>query len=111
MNVNVEDVDGVKILHLEGDLSGTGRNILVEVVTDLLAAPQARLIIDLGQVHYMNSAGLGDLVRLVAQANVQEARVVLANLSAYISGVIEMTKLNRFFEIHPTIEDALRQMD
>lgn len=110
MTVEVEDYDGVKVLRLRGELAGGEKDVFVESVTDLLGQPGARLVFDLGGVSFMNSAGLGALVRLVAQANVQEARIILANLSAYITGVVEMTKLNRFFEICPTTQDAVQAL-
>ena len=110
MTVEVEDYDGVKVLRLRGELTGGEKDVFVESVTDLLGKPGARLVFDLGSVSFMNSAGLGALVRLVAQANVQEARIILANLSAYITGVVEMTKLNQLFEIRPTTQDAVQAL-
>lgn len=110
MNIETENHEGVKVLRLTGELAGGEGNPLVDAVTDLLSNRGARVVLDLSGVHYMNSAGLGDLVRLVAQANLQEARVVLANLSAYLAGVLEMTKLDRFFEIHATVAEALQAL-
>jgi len=110
MNIEVVDHDGVKLLRLKGELAGEGRSRLVDAVTDLLSTPNKGLILDLGGVTYVNSAGLGDLVRMVAQANVQETQVVLTNLSSYLTGVLETTRLNRFFDVCPTSEDALRRL-
>ncbi len=110
MKVTVEDLQGIKLLRLAGELRGEEKENLVDTFTDFLAGPRARIVLDLGQVSYMNSAGLGELVRLVAQANLQEARVILAGASPYLSGVIETTRLNRFFELSPNVEDALRQL-
>jgi anti-anti-sigma factor len=68
------------------------------------------VVLDLAGVPFVNSAGLGDLVRLVAQANVQEARVILASPSAYLGGVLELTKLDRFFETSPTVAEAVQRL-
>ena len=110
MMIDIEDHDGIKLLRLEGELTGGEGNTLVDTVTDLLAGHNARIVLELSKVQYINSAGLSDLVRLVAQANVQEARVILANPSAYLAGVLEMTRLDRFFEIRPTANDALETL-
>jgi len=107
MTIQTEDRAGVKLVRLHGELTGGEDQGLIEAVTELLSARQARVVLDLGAVPYSNSAGLGDLVRLVAQANVQEGRIILANLSAYLAGVLEITKLNRFFEIQPTVDAAV----
>ncbi|MFH1748597.1 MAG: STAS domain-containing protein [Planctomycetota bacterium] len=110
MTINIEDHDGIKLLQMAGELTGDENTTLVDLVTDLLTNRNARIALDLSQVQYMNSAGLSDLVRVVAQANIQEARVVLANPSAYIAGVLEMTKLDSFFEVHPTTADAIKML-
>ena len=110
MTIDIEDHEGVKLLRLSGELIGGAENMLVDTVTDLLSSRQARIVLDLGEVHYMNSVGLSDLVRLAAQANIQEARLVLAGLSGYLAGVLEMTKLDRFFEISASPDEALKML-
>jgi anti-anti-sigma factor len=114
MTINVEDHGGIKLVRLRGELRGEGSGQsdidLIETVTDLLARPRAAIVLDLAGVSYMNSAGLGELVRLAAQANVQEARLVLASPSPYVAGVLEATKLDRFFETRHTAEEALQSL-
>ena len=107
MDISVEDHDGVKLVRMRGELTGDEKSPLMETVSELLTGANARIVLDLSEVGYVNSTGLSSLVRLVAQSNLQEARVILANLSAYLAGVLEMTKLDRFFEVRPTAEEAL----
>jgi anti-anti-sigma factor len=110
MEVKVEDVDGIKVLRLCGELAGDERDSLVETFTDMLGTPKARIVLDLSGVTHINSAGLGELVRMVGQANVQEARVILAGASPFVMGVFSTTRLDRFFDISPDVPDALRQL-
>ena len=110
MNVQVEDIDGVKVLHVSGELTAEGEHSLLEPLGNLLSGDQPRIVLDLAEVRYVNSAGLSELVRLVAQANIQEARIVLANLSAYLAGVLETTRLDRFFEVCPSVPAALGRL-
>ncbi len=108
MNIDINEHPNVKIVRLTGELTeDTG---LVEAVTDLLVEPGARVLIDMAGVPFVNSHGLGDLVRITAQANVLEGRVVLANLTPFVGGVMETTQLNRFFEICPNTEAALERL-
>jgi len=109
MTVETRDKGGIKIVGVEGELRGEDTT-LVKCVTDLLVTHGTRVILDLGHVPYMNSSGLGTLVRLVAQANTQECRVVLANLTPFIAGAMNTSQLDRFFEIFPTSDDALRTL-
>ncbi len=101
---------GVQIVHLHGELTGDEMGAFVEQVTNLLSAPHQRIILELSDVPFLNSTALGQLVRVVAQANVQEGRVVLARPSPFVDGVLSTTRLNRFFEIFPTAGEALRKL-
>ncbi len=109
MTLDIEEQAGIKIVRLRGELVGQHAEF-VETVTNLLTAPGVRILLDLGQVPFMNSTGLSELVRVTAQANIQEGRIVLANLSPFVAGVLQTTQLDRFFEICPTIEYALEKL-
>ena len=110
LNIAIEDRASVKLLTLAGELGHDGAGELVETVTGLLIGPRAKLVLDMNAVPYMNSEGLNALVRVAAQANIQEGRIVLASLSPFISGVLQVTKLDRFFEVFPTVAAALTQL-
>lgn len=110
MTVEIEDHAGVKLVRLQGELVGDDEGDFVERVTNLFHGPETRILIDLSGVHFMNSTGLGELVRVGAQANVQEGRIVLANPSPFVDGVFQTTQLFRFFEVCPTIEEALAKL-
>lgn len=55
--------------------------------------------IDLSRVEYMDSTGLGELVQLVSRTRIRGGTVVLANPSAFLRGVLEVTRLNTWFDI------------
>ncbi len=101
---------GVQVLRLSGQLTGGENDPLVLTVTELLAEPKPKIVLDFAGVSHVNSAGLGELVRLVAQANVQGGRIILAHLPPYVAGVLEMTRLDRFFEIAADPEEAQKRM-
>jgi anti-anti-sigma factor len=110
MTFETADHAGVQIIHLHGELSGDLMADFVAHVTNLVSAARARIILELSDVPFMNSTALGQLVRVVAQANVQEGRVVLARPSAFVEGVLNTTRLDRFFETFPTAGEALRKI-
>lgn len=109
MTFEVEDQAGATIVRLHGELVG-GQVKFVEAVTSLLTQPGARVLLDLGDVPFMNSIGLSELVRITAQANVQEGRIVLVRPSPFVAGVLQTTQLVRFFDVSPTIEAALQKL-
>ena len=108
MTFETTDHAGVQVIHLHGELAGDAMAKFVAHVTNLLSAARARIVLELSDVPFMNSTALGQLVRVVAQANVQEGRVVLAHPSPFVEGVLLTTRLDRFFEIFPSVDEALR---
>ncbi len=111
MNYAIEKRGATQVVHVAGDLTGTDTRGFLEAVTGLLSGPAAKIVLDLAGVHFMNSLGLGELVRLTAQGNVQEARVVLAGPSPFVAGVLQTTQLDKFFEIFPSLEAALTALN
>ncbi len=110
MTIATQLRDGVHLVHLSGQLGPDTDSDLITVVNDLLAPRGARVVLDLSAVTYMNSQGLGQLVQLVAQANMMEGRVVLATPQPFVADVLAATQLDRFFTIAPTLEDALGRL-
>ena len=63
------------------------------------AASSGAASIDLSRVEYMDSSGLGELVQLVSRTRIRGGTVVLVNPSAFLRGVLEVTRLNTWFDI------------
>jgi anti-anti-sigma factor len=112
MQYEIKPHRDVRVVHLTGELNGESESDakFVADVRALLSKEIAGVVLDVGGVPYMNSTGLSELVNLAAQGNVQECRVVLANPSAFVEGVLNTTQLARFFEMHPTVDAAVAQL-
>jgi anti-anti-sigma factor len=106
MNMDVEERSGVKVIRLHGELVGDADDTFLNQMTDLLDDAHPRVVLDLTEVSFISSAGLGDLVRLTAQVNTREGRLALSNLAPFIEGVLETTRLDKFFEVFATADDA-----
>lgn len=107
MAIAIESHGEVTIFRLTGEITETVTAQMVDAARERLADHGSRMLIDLSAVKHINSTALSGLVQIAAQANVQEGRVVLGQPSPYVAGVLEMTKLNQFFEIAPTLEEGL----
>ena len=110
MTIDVEDRAGVIVLHIKGDIGLDDGVDLLETSIEVLERSSAGIVFDLSQVPFVGSSGLGDLVKLVAQANTHEQRVILAKPSPFVKGLFQTTKLDTFFEICPTLEEALQRL-
>ena len=107
MEVNVTRHDGYVVARVGGNLDETARDPFREQLHPLFAAKGTRLIVDLSESARINSAGVGNLVALVADANTNDSRVILCGMQPYVAMVISVTKLDRFFEIAANLDEAI----
>ncbi len=110
MNFQTDDRSGVKVVRVAGNLDGIDSGPLTGALSELVGHRGASIVIDLADVKFINSTGLSALVTLTAQANTHESKLVLANLSPFVGGVLETTRLDRFFDVYPTVDAALAQL-
>jgi len=110
MKVSTSRNNGVCVLSLAGDLLGDSEAALLSAIGDLIEEGENRFVVDLNGVGFMNSAGLGELVRVTAQVNLREGQLVLTNVSPFIAGVLRATSLDRFFNVCNTMDEALASL-
>jgi anti-sigma B factor antagonist len=107
MKASVHRQSDVHLVRIVDDKTQDQSRDLVEVITSLIDSRGVGIVIDLSDLRVINSSGLGELVTLTARANQYECHLVLANPSAFVAGVFETTKLNRFFRIYPSTDAAI----
>jgi anti-sigma B factor antagonist len=79
---------------------------LRERLVALLADGQARIVVDLTRVDFMDSTGLGVLVGALKRAKERDGRLVLAGAHGTVQRVLGVTGLDRVFEMRATVEEA-----
>ena len=100
-------VDGVAVEALEGRIVlGEESNALREKVKSLLAA-QKRIVLNMDNVTYIDSSGLGTLVASHSSARAQGATLKLCNLGSKFQEILQVTKLVTVFEVYPTEAAAI----
>lgn len=95
------------LVETTGPLDDSSRQLFRDELHPLIADGATSLIIDVGGSQRTNSQGIGSLVALVADANTQGSRVILCNLQSFVAVVITVTKLDKFFEIVETRQEAI----
>ena len=73
----------------------------------LFSAGTKELIIDLKEVRFIDSSGLGVLVSGFKNASTRQGSLRLSGLQTQVKSMFELTRLHRVFEIFPTVDDAL----
>jgi len=95
------ETDGVTVVEIEGRIVlGEESNSFREKVKSLLAAGKKKIVLNLSNVSYIDSAGLGTLVATFHSARSQGATLKLANLGSKFKEVLQVTKLMTFFDTY-----------
>ncbi|HUJ83177.1 MAG TPA: STAS domain-containing protein, partial [Candidatus Acidoferrales bacterium] len=101
LRMTERDVSGVTVLDIEGRIVlGEESNSFREKVKSLLAAGKKKIILNLAQVSYIDSAGLGTLVATFHSARSQGATLKLTNLGSKFKEVLQVTKLMTVFDTY-----------
>jgi len=102
------NVGGVDVLDIEGRIVlGEESNAFREKVKSLLAAGKKKIVLNLAQVSYIDSAGLGTLVATFHSARSQGATLKLTNLGTKFKEVLQVTKLMTVFDTYDTEAAAI----
>ncbi len=102
----IEEREGVVLVLPQGNLYAETVDDFQALVDELLRAGRQYFVVDLGSVSFIDSAGLGALVRLYKRVRLGEGDVRLARVPPSVMQILELTRLSRVFDIFPTSEEA-----
>jgi anti-sigma B factor antagonist len=109
MQMSERKVGGITILDIGGKMvaSDTGGQ-LKDKVTSLVAAGQKQIILNLGNLTYVDSSGLGEMVACHGTATKGGGSVKLANTGKRLQDLLVMTKLLTVFDSHDSEDEAIK---
>lgn len=100
--------NGVTVVEASGRLTlGPATGELRDHVKQLLADGASGIVLNLSQVDYVDSSGLGTLVGLHSSATAKGARIKLASLSRLLRELMVVTKLLTVFDVYDNEADAI----
>ena len=106
MAIKGRETDGITILDISGRITiGEGSVVLRDRVRDEIAAGRQRIIINLADVSYIDSSGLGELISAFTTAKNRGITLKLLNLTKRIHELMQITKLYTVFDVYDD-EDA-----
>lgn len=109
LKITGKDVNGITVLQLEGKIIlGEESNTLRERVRNLLGDNKRSIVMNMGNVTYIDSAGLGTLVAAFHSARNQGAVLKLSNLGQKFQEVLQVTKLLTVFEVFDSEAAAIQ---
>ncbi|HEX9759429.1 MAG TPA: STAS domain-containing protein [Candidatus Acidoferrales bacterium] len=103
------EIDGIAVVQMDGRIVlGEESNALREQVKTLLAENKHKIVLNMGNVTYIDSAGLGTLVAAFHSARGQGAVLKLCNLGQKFQEVLQVTKLMTVFEVFDSEAAAIQ---
>lgn len=109
MQIDERKVGDVTILDLKGKMTlGDGDELLRNKINSLVQAGAKKLVLNLGDVPYIDSAGLGEVVRTYTTVGRQGGSLKLLNLTKRIQDLLSITKLLTVFETFDTEAEAVK---
>ena len=108
MHIEERTVGDVVVLDLKGKITlGEGDELLKDKVNTLVNQGKKKIVLNLADVPYVDSAGLGEIVRTYTTVSRQGGSLKLLNLTKRISDLLSITKLLTVFETFDTEKDAV----
>ncbi|MCL4304919.1 STAS domain-containing protein [bacterium] len=109
MKVKTSDQNGIYIVGLSGKIMGGPESAQFhDAMKHALASSHKRVVIDLGEVEWMNSSGIGLLVSAYTTLKNAGAEMKLARTTDKIQSLLVITKLNSVFDSHDSVDAAIK---
>ena len=109
MQIEERSVGDVVVLDLKGKITlGEGDELLKDKVNSLVNQGHKKIILNLAQVPYIDSAGLGEIVRTYTTVSRQGGSLKLLNLTKRITDLLAITKLLTVFETFDAEGEAIK---
>ena len=95
------EAGSVTIVDLSGRIAlGEGSALLRKTVRDLLDSGQGRILLNLGDVNYIDSSGIGELVSAFTAVRNRSGELKLLNLTKKVHDLLQLTKLFTVFDVY-----------
>lgn len=109
MKIEERSIGDVVILDLKGKITlGEGDELLKDKVNSLVNQGKKKVVLNLAEVPYIDSAGLGEVVRTYTTVSRQGGNLKLLNLTKRITDLLSITKLLTVFETYDSEDEAVR---
>jgi len=103
------EVGAVTIVDLSGKISlGEGSALLRKTIRDLIEGGQTKILLNLGDINYIDSSGIGELVSGFTAVRNRNGELKLLNLTKKVHDLLQITKLFTVFDVYTDEGTAVR---
>jgi anti-sigma B factor antagonist len=109
MKANNRQVDGITVVDMSGRITlGEGSVVLRDAIRDLISKGQKKILLNLGDVTYIDSSGIGELASAFTAVRREGGELKLLNLTKKVHDLLQITKLYTVFDIKDDEATAIK---
>lgn len=111
MKIHTRKVGDIHVLDISGKITlGAATTALRHTISDLLENGGKKIILNLTDVDYIDSSGVGELVRTYTTVTREGKQLILLNLTSKIKELLVITKLLTVFQVHESEQTAVASL-
>lgn len=109
VKLNTRQVGDVSVVDVAGRITlGEGSSALRDTLREMVKNGQKKILLNLGDVSYIDSSGIGELVSGFTSVTNQGGQLKLLNLTKRVRDLLQITKLYTVFDVHESEASAIR---
>jgi len=108
MKVKTQDYNEVTVIELKGDLDSDSAEIMRNTITDLMGRSRAGVVLDMSDIGFIDSQGLEQLLWAHDYCDENSCQLRLAGLDENCEKILEVTRLDKEFERHVELAEAVK---
>jgi len=109
VNLSTRQVGDVSVVDVAGRITlGEGSSALRDALRGLVSNGRKKILLNLGEVSYIDSSGIGELVSGFTTVTNNGGQLKLLNLAKRVKDLLQITKLYTVFEVHEDEAEAVR---
>ena len=109
VKLSTRQVGDVSVVDVAGRITlGEGSSALRETLRDMVSKNQKKILLNLGDVSYIDSSGIGELVSGFTSVTNSGGQLKLLNLNKRVKDLLQITKLYTVFDVHDDEAHAIR---
>ena len=112
MDIEVDKRQNGAVIRLSGNITGIPNDAeFNNAIKNLLEEKNKKIVVDFGEISYVNSTGLGIIVRGYQSVKAAGGNIKLASPNKKMQSLIELTKLDAIFDVYESTDIALRSFE
>ncbi|HHS12161.1 MAG TPA: anti-sigma factor antagonist [bacterium] len=112
MNIDLKEIGDVTVMAIKGNMMGGPETISVhDNIKGLINQGKSKVVIDLSQVKWMNSSGLGTMMGCLTSLKNAQGDLKLSGVTEKVKSLFMITKLITLFETYDSYEDAAKAFE